>query len=41
MKPDPSMDVVENMAVAFERLCILLEVPGWGLTEDVLAEKVI
>ena len=41
MKPVPSMDVVQNMAVAFERLCILLEVPRWGLTEDVLAEKVI
>ena len=41
MKPDPLLNVVENMAVAFDRLRISLEVPGWGLTEDMLAEKVI
>jgi hypothetical protein len=41
MKPDPSMDVVENMAVAFDRLRVSLEVPGCGITEEMLAEKVI
>ena len=41
MKPDALMDVAENMAVALDRLCVSLEVPGWGFTEEMLAQKVI
>jgi hypothetical protein len=41
MEPDHSLDIVENMTVAFDRLCVLLEVPGWGLTEELLAQKII
>jgi hypothetical protein len=28
------------MMVAFDRLRVSLEVPGWGLTEEMLAEKI-
>jgi hypothetical protein len=41
MKPDHLPDIIDNMIVAFDRLCVSLEVPGWGLTEDMLAQKII
>jgi hypothetical protein len=42
MYPDfVSYIVLENMAIAFERICTSLEVPGWGLTEEMLANKII
>ena len=40
MKPDPRLNVVENMTVAFDRLCISLQMPGWSLTEEMLAQKI-
>jgi len=42
METDPSFDIMlDNMAVAFDRLCISLDVPGWGFTEEMLAHKII
>jgi hypothetical protein len=42
MRPDLLPDaVLENMAVAYERLCNSLQVPGWGLTEEMLTDKII
>jgi hypothetical protein len=41
MHQDMVSDVLlENMSVAFDRLSDLLQVPGWGLSEVMLCDKI-
>jgi hypothetical protein len=42
MHPDSAPDVLlENMTTAYDRICASLQVTGWGLTEEMLAKKII
>jgi hypothetical protein len=42
MHPDSVPDILlENMTIAFDRICDSLQVPGWGLTEEMLAKKIV